>query len=128
MYYRLAIISVFLPPLRERKEDVPALVDFFVGHYNRKFRRNVQGLNEETRRLLMSYNWPGNVRELKNALERAMLLEEGTLLRPDDLPFAVASGRSGTAGSAPTAMEVSSPAAQEPQASSLPSLSERSRL
>ena len=71
LYYRLAIISVFLPPLRERKEDVPALVDFFVGHYNRKFRRNVQGLNEETRRLLMSYNWPGNVRELKNALERA---------------------------------------------------------
>jgi len=114
LYYRLAIISVFLPPLRERKEDVPALVDFFVGHYNRKFRRNVQGLNEETQRLLMSYNWPGNVRELKNALERAMLLEEGTLLRPDDLPFAVASGRSGTAGSAPTAMEVSSPAAQEP--------------
>src|ERR1700747_2153994 len=114
LYYRLAIISVFLPPLRERKEDVPALVDFFVGHYNRKFRRNVQGLNEETRRLLMSYNWPGNVRELKNALERAMLLEEGTLLRPDDLPFAVASGRSGTAGSAPTAMEVSSSATQEP--------------
>src|SRR6266567_6228598 len=114
LYYRLAIISVFLPPLRERKEDVPALVDFFVGHYNRKFRRNVQGLNEETQRLLMSYNWPGNVRELKNALERAMLLEEGTLLRPDDLPFAVASGRSGTAGSAPTAMEANSPAAQEP--------------
>src|SRR5947199_1547117 len=114
LYYRLAIIAIFIPPLRERKEDVPALVDFFVGHYNRKFRRNVQGLNEETRRLLMSYNWPGNVRELKNALERAMLLEEGTLLRPDDLPFAVASGRSGTAGSAPTAMEVSSPAAQEP--------------
>src|SRR5690348_14284768 len=99
LYYRLAIISIFLPPLRERKEDVPALVDFFVDHYNRKFRKNVQGLNEETRRLLMNYSWPGNVRELKNALERAMLLEDGTLLKPDDLPFAVASGRSGTAGS-----------------------------
>src|SRR5690348_5726749 len=99
LYYRLAIISIFLPPLRERKEDVPALVDFFVEHYNRKFRKNVQGLNEETRRLLMNYSWPGNVRELKNALERAMLLEDGTLLKPDDLPFAVASGRSGTAGS-----------------------------
>jgi two-component system, NtrC family, response regulator AtoC len=114
LYYRLAIISIFLPPLRERKEDVPALVDFFVDHYNRKFRKNVQGLNEETRRLLMSYSWPGNVRELKNALERAMLLEDGTMLKPDDLPFAVATGRSGTAGSAPTAMEASSPAAQEP--------------
>jgi DNA-binding NtrC family response regulator len=74
----------------------------------------VQGLNEETQRLLMSYSWPGNVRELKNALERAMLLEDGTMLKPDDLPFAVATGRSGTAGSAPTAMEASSPAAQEP--------------
>src|SRR5215471_6196275 len=113
LYYRLAIISIFLPPLRERKEDVPALVDFFVDHYNRKFRKNVQGLNEETQRLLMSYSWPGNVRELKNALERAMLLEDGTLLKPDDLPFAVASGRSGTAGIAPTAMEASSPAGQE---------------
>src|SRR5690348_13241238 len=99
LYYRLAIISIFLPPLRERKEDVPALVDFFVDHYNRKFRKSVQGLQEETRRLLMNYSWPGNVRELKNALERAMLLEDGTLLKPDDLPFAVASGRSGTAGS-----------------------------
>src|SRR5579864_5180585 len=113
LYYRLAIISIFLPPLRERKEDVPALVDFFVDHYNRKFRKNVQGLNEETRRLLMNYSWPGNVRELKNALERAMLLEDGTLLKPDDLPFAVASGRSGTVVSAQTAMEASSSTAPE---------------
>jgi len=99
--------------LRDRKEDVPALVDFFVDHYNRKFRKSVQGPNEETQRLLMNYDWPGNVRELKNALERAMILEEGTFLKPDDLPFAVASGRSGTAGSATTAMEASSPPAQE---------------
>jgi two-component system response regulator AtoC len=94
LYYRLAIISIFLPTLRERKEDVLPLVEFFLGHYNRKFRKSIQGLSEETRRLLMSYDWPGNVRELKNALERAMILEEGTLLKPDDLPFAVASGRS----------------------------------
>jgi two-component system response regulator AtoC len=53
-------------------------------------------LNEETRRLLMNYDWPGNVRELKNALERAMILEEGNQLKADDLPFSVASGRSGT--------------------------------
>src|SRR5579864_4795849 len=113
LYYRLAIISIFLPALRDRKEDVPALVDFFVDHYNRKFRKNVQGLNEETRRLLMNYSWPGNVRELKNALERAMLLEDGTLLKPDDLPFAVDSGRSGTVVSAQTAMEASSSTAPE---------------
>ena len=95
LYYRLAIISIFLPTLRERKEDVLPLVDFFLAHYNRKFRKSVQGISEDTRRLLLNYDWPGNVRELKNALERAMILEEGSLLKPDDLPFTVASGRSG---------------------------------
>src|SRR6516162_207334 len=95
LFYRLAIIAIYLPALRERKEDVQPLVEFFLAHYNRKFRKSVQGLSEETRRLLMNYDWPGNVRELKNALERAMILEEGNLLKPDDLPFSVASGRSG---------------------------------
>jgi two-component system, NtrC family, response regulator AtoC len=95
LYYRLAIISIYLPTLRERKEDILPLVEFFLAHYNRKFRKSVQGLSEETRRLLLNYDWPGNVRELKNALERAMILEEGNLLKPDDLPFSVASGRSG---------------------------------
>jgi DNA-binding NtrC family response regulator len=94
LYYRLAIISIFMPALREHKEDILPLVEFFLGHYNRKFRKGVQGLTEETQRLLLNYEWPGNVRELKNALERAMILEEGTLLKPDDLPFSVASGRS----------------------------------
>ena len=95
LFYRLAIIAIYLPALRERKEDIPLLVEFFLSHYNRKFRKSVQGLSEETRRLLLNYDWPGNVRELKNALERAMILEEGTQLKPDDLPFSVASGRSG---------------------------------
>jgi two-component system response regulator AtoC len=94
LYYRLAIISIFLPALRERKEDIMSLVEFFLGHYNRKFRKSVQGISAETRRLLVNYDWPGNVRELKNALERAMILEDGNTLRPDDLPFSVASGRS----------------------------------
>jgi DNA-binding NtrC family response regulator len=94
LYYRLAIISIFLPALRERKEDITPLVEFFLNHYNRKFRKSVQGISEETRRLLQNYDWPGNVRELKNALERAMILEDGNQLRPDDLPFSVASGRS----------------------------------
>src|SRR5215471_14814193 len=95
LFYRLAIIAIFMPPLRERKEDVAPLIDFFVAHYNRKFRKQVQGISEETRRLLVNYDWPGNVRELKNALERAMILEDGNLLKPDDLPFSVASGRAG---------------------------------
>jgi transcriptional regulator with PAS, ATPase and Fis domain len=95
LYYRLAIISIYLPPLRERKEDILPLVDFFIDHYNRKFRRSMRGLSEETRRLLLNYSWPGNVRELKNAIERAMILEEGNQLRPSYLPFAVSQSHSG---------------------------------
>jgi transcriptional regulator with PAS, ATPase and Fis domain len=95
LYYHLDMLSIFIPTLRERKEDILPLVDFFLAHYNRKFRKSVQGISEDTRRLLLNYDWPGNVRELRNALERAMILEEGNLLKPDDLPFTVASGRSG---------------------------------
>jgi len=95
LYYRLAIISVFIPPLRERKEDILPLVDFFIEHYNRKFRKSIRGISDETRRLLVNYDWPGNVRELKNAIERAMILEEEPVLRPTYLPFSVAQPHAG---------------------------------
>jgi two-component system, NtrC family, response regulator AtoC len=89
LYYRLAIISIFLPPLRDRKEDIVPLVEYFIERYARKFRKNVTGITSDTRKLLMRHDWPGNVRELKNAIERAMILEDETQLRPDYLPFAV---------------------------------------
>jgi two-component system response regulator AtoC len=89
LYYRLAIISIFLPPLRDRKEDIVPLVDYFIERYARKFRKHVTGITPETRKLLLRHDWPGNVRELKNAIERAMILEDEALLRPDYLPFAV---------------------------------------
>ena len=107
LYYRLAIISIFIPPLREHKEDILPLVDFFIDHYNRKFRKSARGLSEEARQLLLNYDWPGNVRELKNAIERAMILGEEPLLRPIYLPFPVAQPHAGV-----TAFEhSSSPAA-----------------
>src|ERR1700721_1934297 len=89
LYYRLAIIAIFIPPLRERTEDILPLVDFFIAWYNRKFKKSIRGINPETRRLLLAHNWPGNVRELKNSIERAMILEEETILRPVYMPFAV---------------------------------------
>jgi DNA-binding NtrC family response regulator len=91
LYYRLAIISIFLPPLRERREDILPLVSFFIERYNKRFRKSVRGITPETRALLLSYDWPGNVRELKNAIERAMILEEDDQLRPIYLPFSVGS-------------------------------------
>ncbi len=103
LYYRLAIIAIFIPPLRERKEDIMPLVDFFVERYNRTFKKNIRGITEATRRLLMSHNWPGNVRELKNTIERGMILEDEPLLRPVYLPFSV--GESG----GPTLFERTSP-------------------
>src|SRR5437016_2491026 len=90
LYYRLAIIAIFIPPLRERKEDIQPLVDFFIERYNRKFKKSVRGISDETRRLLLAHTWPGNVRELKNTIERAMILEDEPLLRPVYLPFSVA--------------------------------------
>ena len=89
LYYRLAVISIFVPPLRERKEDILPLVDFFIEHYNREFGKSIRGVAETVRKLLVNYDWPGNVRELKNALERAMILEDEPLLRPVNLPFSV---------------------------------------
>jgi two-component system response regulator AtoC len=90
LFYRLAIISIYIPPLRERKEDILPLVEFFIEHYNRKFRKAIRGIGDDTRRLLLNHDWPGNVRELKNAIERAMILEDEPILHPAYLPFSVA--------------------------------------
>src|SRR5271169_269784 len=90
LFYRLAIISIYIPPLRERKEDILPLVEFFIEHYNRKFRKAIRGIGDDTRKLLLNHDWPGNVRELKNAIERAMILEDEPVLRPDYMPFSVA--------------------------------------
>ena len=93
LYYRLAIIAIFIPPLRDRKEDIMPLVDFFIDRYNRRFKKSICGVTDETRRLIFSHNWPGNVRELKNTIERGMILEDEPFLRPVYLPFSV--GESG---------------------------------
>jgi transcriptional regulator with PAS, ATPase and Fis domain len=104
LYYRLAIIAIFIPPLRDRKEDILPLIDFFIERYNRKFRKSVRGITEETRKLLLNHHWPGNVRELKNTIERAMILEEEQFLRPVYLPFSVSQPQAGL-----TAFERTSP-------------------
>src|ERR1700756_74663 len=93
LYYRLAIIAIFIPPLRDRKEDILPLVDSFIDRYNSRFKKSIRGIADDTRRLLLAHNWPGNVRELKNSIERGMILEEEAFLRSMYLPFSV--GESG---------------------------------
>jgi len=89
LYFRLNVIQIVLPPLRERPEDILPLARFFIEHYNRKFRRGVEGISPAAEELLLAHEWPGNVRELRNAIERAMILEESTYITPPSLPIAV---------------------------------------
>ena len=89
LYFRLAIIPMHLRPLREHKEDIPELLRHFMQHYNKKFRKNIQGITREADELLMHYDWPGNTRELKNAIERVMILAEGTRITARHLPIRI---------------------------------------
>ena len=89
LYYRINVLSVDVPPLRERRDDIPVLIDYFLKKHTRNTSRLVRGLTPETRRLLMGYSWPGNVRQLESAIERAILLCEGDLITVEDLPLEV---------------------------------------
>jgi transcriptional regulator with GAF, ATPase, and Fis domain len=86
LFYRLNVVSVTLPPLREHREDIPLLAMYFAAVYSEKCKRPIEGLSPEARSLLMNYGWPGNVRELENAMERAVVLGVGQTIVPEDLP------------------------------------------
>jgi len=90
LYFRLNVIQIQIPPLRERLEDIVPMTRFFIEHYNRKFKRNIEGVSEGAAKLLLSHDWPGNVRELRNAIERAMILEDSSLITTASLPIAIA--------------------------------------
>jgi Nif-specific regulatory protein len=89
LYYRLNVISLMLPPLRDRREDIPLLAYYFVAKFSKKCKRLVSGISPEARNCLLAYDWPGNVREMENAIERAVVLGNTDLLLPDDLPEAL---------------------------------------
>jgi DNA-binding NtrC family response regulator len=88
LFYRLSVIDIFIPPLRERKEDIATMVGYFLQEMNVRLKKNVEGVSEETMRILMAYAWPGNVRELRNSLERAVVLSGHQVLQPEDFPLA----------------------------------------
>jgi len=86
LYYRINVMRIHLPPLRERRGDIPLLVGYFIDLFNKKLKRNIQGLSSEAMPILMEYSWPGNVRELENVIERALLLATGRWITPSELP------------------------------------------
>ena len=87
LLYRINTIELHIPPLRERGEDILLLADYFLSRYARKYRKEMRGLSREAKNKLLRYAWPGNVRELQHTLERAVLLGDGSLLRPEDFPL-----------------------------------------
>jgi DNA-binding NtrC family response regulator len=105
LYYRLQVIPIYLPPLRERAEDIMTLVDFFIAHYNREFGKTVKGVSKMARKFLEEYEWPGNVRELRNIIERAIILESEETLMLDHLPGELVS-RAGEGGSGPMNLRI----------------------
>ena len=86
LYYRLNVVPIYLPPLRERREDIPLLMEFFLRRYGDQNRREVRRVHPEAMRLLRDHDWPGNVRELQNYVERAVVLGEGPELTAEHLP------------------------------------------
>jgi DNA-binding NtrC family response regulator len=89
LYYRINVLSIDVPPLRERRDDIPVLIGYFLKKHTRNTSRLVRGLTPETKRLMMDYSWPGNVRQLESAIERAILLCEGDHITVEDLPLEV---------------------------------------
>jgi DNA-binding NtrC family response regulator len=89
LYYRINVLSIDVPPLRERREDIPVLIDYFLKKHTNNSSHLVSGLTSETKKLMNDYSWPGNVRQLESAIERAILLSEGDLITLEDLPSEV---------------------------------------
>ena len=89
LYYRLNIFTITIPPLRERKEDIPLLVEYFINKYNKKFNRSIKNVSKSTLSILQDYFWPGNVRDLENAIESAMILAKDDVIKVDDLPLSI---------------------------------------
>src|SRR5256884_2686247 len=89
LYYRINVLSIDVPPLRERREDIPVLMDFFLKKHTRNTSRLIRGLTPDARKVMLDYAWPGNVRQLESAIERAILLAESDYITVEDLPLEV---------------------------------------
>jgi DNA-binding NtrC family response regulator len=98
LFYRLNVLPITLPPLRQHPEDVRPLLAFYIDSFNREFRKNVKGASAAAMKQLQAYPWPGNIRELRNAVERAMLLTNGDWLEPGDFPLVTTTAAASDAG------------------------------
>jgi DNA-binding NtrC family response regulator len=110
LFYRIHVVTLKIPPLRERREDIPILVDHFIQKYARENQKTIEGVSREARDRLMRYDYPGNVRELENIIERAVVISQDPVISTHDLPFQECletedSGEPGPSGNLHEAME-----------------------
>jgi two-component system, NtrC family, response regulator AtoC len=99
LYYRLQVVPIYLPPLRDRGQDILLLARHFIEHFNQECHKSVLGISREAEQILLSHHWPGNVRELKNVIERAMILEIENEILPEHLSPDILEGRPPAAAS-----------------------------
>jgi DNA-binding NtrC family response regulator len=107
LFYRLNVFPIVAPPLRDRPEDIPALIEHFIQRYNAEERRDVRGVQHEVLDVLMRQPWPGNVRQLENTIFRAVVLAEGAYLTPGDFPFLAAEFEAAGINVGPPVLDVS---------------------
>jgi len=105
LYYRIQVIPIFLPPLRERKDDIMPLAEHFINYFNREFGKNVKSISKMAEKFLVEYAWPGNIRELKNVIERAIILENEETLLLEHLPQEIVA-KTGGAGAGPVSFRL----------------------
>ena len=105
LFYRLQVVPIFLPPLRDRGQDIMLLARHFIEYFNRECHKNVLGISSEAERILLSYSWPGNVRELKNVIERAMILEIDTELQTEHLSPEILEEKTESVSHTPVSLE-----------------------
>jgi DNA-binding NtrC family response regulator len=98
LFYRLNVVSLFVPPLRDRHHDIPLLTNYFFAEFNARFQKRVTAIGEEVYGTMMAYGWPGNVRELRNVIERIVIFKEGSAITVEDLPEEVRSAKPGKGG------------------------------
>jgi DNA-binding NtrC family response regulator len=118
LYYRLRVVQIDLPPLRDRREDIPLLAENFLRTYAKRYRLKCEEIGAEAMKRLVAYDWPGNVRELRNAIERSAVLADGKTLRPEDLPEEIRSARASQKSA--TTFQRSSPSSANEAADVLP--------
>jgi transcriptional regulator with PAS, ATPase and Fis domain len=95
LYYRLAVIPLTVPPLRERKEDILPLADHFLKKYSNKYKRELKTLDHTIQQMLLDHSWPGNIRELENCIEHALAMTKGPTITPSSLPVQIVAPRNG---------------------------------